>query len=931
MEYKSTLNMPRTAFDMKANLPAKEPEMLRQWEADGLYRTVQESRTGRPQFILHDGPPYANGDIHLGTALNKILKDFVVKYATMAGYDAPYVPGWDCHGLPIERKALQDLGLDHRQIDPVELRRKCAEHAYHWRDVQREQFKRLGVRGDWDNPYMTIQPHFEAKQVEVFAAMALGGHLYRGMRPVYWCPVDETALAEAEIEYHDKTSHSIHVAFRVTDGKGRLPKGSFVVIWTTTPWTLPGNLAIALLPEAEYGLYRTERGDLLLAKQLAEKALAAVGLASQGLVAEFTGQELEHIVTRHPFLERDSVVVLSDHVTVEDGTGCVHIAPGHGHEDFEVGRRYNLEPLVPIDERGVFTQRHGGEFAGLFVEKANPQIVARLEANGALLKAGKIQHSYAHCWRCKQPVLYRATVQWFAHVGGFMGAALDAIGQVKWIPEWGRNRITPMVEGLTDWCISRQRSWGMPIPVMLCIDCDEPYYSEDMFRRVADVFHEEGSDAWWLRPAADFLPAGAACAQCGGSHFRKETNIMDVWFDSGSTHVGVLETRPDLRWPADMYLEGSDQHRGWFKSSLLTSVVARDGRPPYRQVLTHGFVVDDQGRAMHKSLGNVINPLDVCNQYGADVLRLWVASTEYRNDVGLGPNILKNVAEVYRKVRNTMRFLLGNLYDFDPAADAVGKADLEPIDRWAMHRLQETVRRVREAYDAYEYHGVYHELNRFVTVDLSSVYLDVLKDRLYCEAPAGRERRAAQTVLYRMLDALVRLLAPVLTFTTEEVWRHMPRPAGAPATVQVLEMPQVDPDYVDEDLAAEWAQLLQVRETVSKALEQARAAKAIGSPQEAAVHMTVQGEGMAELLRRHAGELPGLFIVSDVRVYTGGLEAPSGTFFAEGPSGLRVTVARAEGEKCQRCWYYRPLGSARAHPHLCARCAGVVVSLEAGV
>lgn len=930
MDYKSTLNMPRTAFEMKANLPTREPAILQRWDEENLYQQVQEACAGRPLFVLHDGPPYANGDIHLGTAMNKILKDFVVKHATMTGYNAPYVPGWDTHGLPIELKALAALGIkDRRQISPVEVRRRCAEFAIKYRDIQREQFRRLGVRGDWDHPYMTLTPAYEAKQVEVFATMAMKGHIYKGLKPVYWCVDCETALAEAEVEYRNKRSHSIYVRFPVRDGRGKLPDDAHVVIWTTTPWTLPGNLAIALHPEREYGLYATDRGDLLLATALAEKALAACELKSLGVKARFKGSDLEGVLCRHPFLDRDSLVILGEHVTVEDGTGCVHTAPGHGHEDFEVGRRYGLQPLNPLDDRGFFTAE-GGPFAGQFYAKAQPGILEALADRGHLLASGTLEHSYAHCWRCQNPVVYRATVQWFASVAGFREEALRAIEDVEWVPGWGIDRIRNMVADRSDWCISRQRAWGVPIPIFTCAACQEPLISQPIFEAVANLLRREGSEAWWLREAAEILPKGAACWRCGHHEFVKETDIMDVWFDSGSSHAAVCEERPELHWPADMYLEGSDQHRGWFQSSLLTATVYR-GRAPYRTVLTHGFVVDEQGRKMSKSLGNTVDPMDVCRQYGADVLRLWVASSDYRSDLACSPGILKQVAEVYRKIRNTLRFLLGNLYDFDPERDAAQRADLLPIDRWLLHRLQGLVRRCREAYARYEYHTVYHEINRFVTVDLSSLYLDVLKDRLYCEAPASPLRRAAQTAMYQSLDALVRLLTPVLAFTTEEVWQHMPKPATAPPTPQLLLLPEPDPAYVDEALGREWEQLRAVRETVSRALEAARGDKHIGSSQEAAVHLTVEGQELADLLHKYLAELPDLFIVSAVRLYTGGAEAaPAGNYFAEGPSGCRVDVTRAGAQRCERCRNYRDLGAVDGFPDLCARCAGVVVALGVG-
>ncbi|MFO7173070.1 MAG: isoleucine--tRNA ligase [Bacillota bacterium] len=931
MDYKETLNMPRTDFEMRANLPTKEPQILKWWDEIDIYRRVQEATRGRPKFILHDGPPYANGEIHLGTAMNKILKDMIVKVASMSGYDAPYVPGWDTHGLPIELRALKEMGItDRRAISPIELRRRCRETALKYKEIQKEQFKRLGVRGDWERPYLTLDPEYEAKQVEVFAEMALKGHIYKGLKPVYWCPDCETALAEAEVEYRPKRSDSIYVRFPVRDGKGKLPEDAYVAIWTTTPWTLPGNLAVALHPEADYGLYPTPKGDLLLARDLAEKALAAMDLGAPAEPkAVWKGKDLEGVVLRHPFLDRDSLVILGEHVTTEEGTGCVHTAPGHGTEDFEVCRRYGIAPLNPVDDRGYFTEL-GGKFAGLFYADANKAIIAELEAVGHLLKAGTIEHSYAHCWRCKNPVIYRATVQWFASVAGFREAALQAIDQVRWVPEWGVERIRNMVAERSDWCISRQRAWGVPIPIFTCTRCQEPLMTREAFQAVADLFRREGSDAWWLREAHEILPPGTACPKCGGTEFVKEKDIMDVWFDSGSSHAAVLEEREELKWPATLYLEGSDQHRGWFQSSLLTAVVWR-GRAPYEICLTHGFIVDEEGRKMSKSLGNVIVPQEVVSQYGADVLRLWVAASDYRSDLAVSPNILKQVAEVYRKIRNTVRFLLGNLYDFNPETDMVGKEDLLPIDRWAMHRLQEVIRRCREAYREFEFHLVYHELNRYVTVDLSALYLDILKDRLYCGLPQGRERRAAQTVLYRILDALVRLLTPILAFTTEEIWRHMPRPKDAPISPQLLQLPEVDPEYVDEELGREWERLLEVREAVYKAIEQARSQKALGKSLEAAVHLYATGDELPQLLEKYLADLPEFLVVSQVRLDAGGQEAPGGAFFAEGPSGLKVAVTRAEGTQCQRCWYFRPTGLVAEHPDLCERCTQVVLARGAEV
>jgi len=931
VDYKATLNMPSTAFPMKANLPVREPEMLKAWDTLDLYNTVQKATAGRPKFVLHDGPPYANGDIHLGTALNKVLKDIVVKHATMAGFDAPYVPGWDTHGLPIELKALKELKLDRHKIDPIELRRRCAEYATNWKNVQMESFKRIGVRGDWEHPYMTLHPEFEAKEIEVFGAMATQGHVYRGLKPVYWCAIDETALADAEVEYHEKTSNSIYVKFSVVETRNLLPSDAAIVIWTTTPWTIPANLAICLHPDVEYGLYPTEKGQLVLATALAQKVFEIIEVPGVSASATYKGADLQGITYRHPLFDRVSPVVLGDHVTTEDGTGAVHTAPGHGHEDFIVGQKYGLEVLNPINDKGVFTHE-GGQFQGLFYEKANPVVIEALDQADALLHQSKIRHSYAHCWRCQQPIIYRATVQWFARVEGFMETALNAVNQVQWIPEWGQNRIGAMIEGLSDWCISRQRTWGVPIPILTCEGCDEPSYNADVFKKVAAIVAKEGSDAWWIRPAKDFQPEGGLiCNHCGSKEFRKEKDILDVWFDSGSSHVGVLETRSELSWPADLYLEGSDQHRGWFKSSLLTAVVARDGAPPYRAVLTHGYTVDEQGRKMSKSLGNGVDPHEVCKQYGADILRLWVASSDYRHDVSASPNIMKQVAEAYRKIRNTVRYLLGNLSDFDPAVDQVQPDQMPEIDQWAMHRLQNVTEKVTAAYKAYEYHVVYHVINNYCSVDLSAVYLDVLKDRLYTSGRTSNERRSAQTVLYAVADALIRMLTPILSFTAEEAYGYLPKGVDAPPTAQLLLMPSQDRRFIRPDLAERWDRLIEIRQAVQGVLEKARAEKHIGSSLEAAVFLYATGSeegGIAELLQSYLPQLPALFIVSDVQLLVGGQSAPSGTYFGQGPGDLTVEVLRVEGEKCDRCWNYRELGLVAEHPRLCARCSSVVLSLQ---
>lgn len=914
MDYSKTLNMIQTDFPMRGNLPQREPEILKFWEEVDIYRQVQQKNQGRPKFVLHDGPPYANGDIHLGHTLNKVLKDIVVKYKSMSGYDAPYVPGWDTHGLPIEQRAIKDLGLNRKAVSAVEFRQRCAEYARKYAGLQKEQFKRLGVRGDWENPYLTLMPHFEAKQIEIFGEMAKRGYIYKGLKPVYWCASCETALAEAEVEYNDKTSFSIYVRFPVQDGNGKLPAESAVVIWTTTPWTLPANLAICLHPDFDYVLVRTERGQLLVARELLSQFLEATGLTEQGIAAEFKGQELEGVICRHPFMDRESPLILGEHVTLEAGTGAVHTAPGHGAEDFEVGQKYGLPVINPVDNSGYFT-REAGPFAGLHINDGNLKVIEWLEEQGYLLKSGKIKHQYPHCWRCKHPIVFRATEQWFASIDGFRQQALEAIDKVQWIPAWGRDRIYNMVAERGDWCISRQRLWGVPIPIFYCEHCGKEIINDTTINHIKNLFREHGSDIWFARETAELVPPGLTCPDCGHTSFRKETDIMDVWFDSGSSHAAVCEQPeywPDLSWPADLYLEGSDQHRGWFNSSLLTAVATR-GQAPYRAVLTHGFLVDEKGRKMSKSLGNGVDPLDVIKQMGADILRLWVASADYRSDVAVSPGILKQIAEAYKKIRNTCRYLLGNLYDFNPATDLVAYEQLPELDKWALYRLQRLIERVRSGYENYEFHIVYHAIHNFCAVDLSAIYFDISKDRMYVSLPTSRERRAAQTVMYYTIDALVRLLAPVLSFTSEEIWRYLP--GERPVSVQLTDMPEVEARYLDEELAERWERLLAVREQVNKALEVARQQKVIGHSLDASITLVASGAEL-ELLRNYQAELAALFIVSQVQVQSGKAE-------------LQVEVAAASGRKCERCWVYSPeTGRDNRYPDLCPRCAGIIREIE---
>ncbi|MEW6243050.1 MAG: isoleucine--tRNA ligase [Bacillota bacterium] len=914
MDYSKSLNLPKTTFPMKANLPEREPEILARWDREGAYEQSVKSREGRPKFVLHDGPPYANGDIHIGTALNKVLKDIVVRFATMDGYYAPYVPGWDTHGLPIEVQALKATGVDRSRVSALELRRLCREFALKYKDVQLEQFKRLGVRGDWKNPYLTLRPEYEARQLLVFGQMVDKGYIYKGLKPVYWCADCETALAEAEVEYREKRSPSIYVAFDVTDSGGRLPEGARVVIWTTTPWTIPANLAIALHPQLRYALVDSKKGKLLVAQDLLDEAFSAMGLERGATLATYLGEELEGVVTRHPLYDRESVIILGEHVDTEQGTGCVHTAPGHGEEDFYVGKKYGLDVLVPIDSKGYFT-KESGPFEGIFYAEGNKAVTEYLDKTGSLLSLGFINHQYPCCWRCKNPVLFRATVQWFASVEGFRQEALRAVDQVEWIPRWGKDRIWNMVAERSDWCISRQRVWGVPIPIFYC-GHGHTIANMEVIAHVASIFRKEGSDAWFAREATELLPEGYRCPECGDTHFVKETDTMDVWFDSGTSHAAVLEERDELTWPADLYLEGSDQHRGWFQSSLLTAVATK-GLPPYKAVLTHGFVVDGEGRKMSKSLGNVISPQKVIQQYGADVLRLWVASADYRADIRVSNEILKQLVEVYRKIRNTLRFLLGNLYDFEPEKHSVPYRDLPELDRWALARLAKLLEKVTSAYRRYEYHSLYHSIHNFCVLDMSNTYLDIIKDRLYCSASDDAARRSAQTVLYIIARCLVKMIAPVLVFTAEEVWGYLPRDPGEPASVHLASWPELPRDWADEALLLRFEPLMELRDEVRRALEAARERKEIGGSLDAEVILRPTSPWMEKIVRDHRDNLAAVFIVSAVRVEPG--------------DGPEVEVRRSPGAKCERCWTYVYDLSSDEYPGTCPRCRDVLAKMAFAV
>ncbi|PYG86878.1 isoleucyl-tRNA synthetase [Ruminiclostridium sufflavum DSM 19573] len=926
-DYGKTLNLPQTDFPMRANLPQREPEFLKKWEDMDIYHKQLEKTEGKPTFILHDGPPYANGGIHLGTALNKILKDIVVKYHSMAGYHTPYVPGWDTHGLPIEQRAIKELGLKRHEVGPVVFREACEGFAMKYLNIQRDAFKRLGVRADWENPYITLKPEFEAMQVEVFGKMATNGHIYKGLKPVYWCPECETALAEAEIEYADDTTVSIYVKFQVRDDKGLFEgiadkeKVNFV-IWTTTTWTLPANLAICLNENFEYSLVKANDEYYVLATELVEKTMKAAGISEYETVKKYQGSQLERIQCRHPFLDRDSMVILGDHVTLEAGTGCVHTAPGHGVEDYLVCQKYKEIPvIVPVDSKGVLTEE-AGPFAGMFYKKSNGAILERLISDGRLLASEKIVHQYPHCWRCKDPIIFRATEQWFASIDSFREEALNAIKGVKWVPEWGEERITNMVKDRGDWCISRQRIWGLPIPIFYCRECGKELINADTIKAVADLFRKKGSNAWYALSASEILPAGTEC-ECGHSEFEKEKDIMDVWFDSGSSHAAVLESREGLSSPADLYLEGSDQHRGWFQSSLLTAVATR-GKAPYKAVLTHGYVIDEEKRKMSKSLGNGIDPADVIKEYGADILRIWVASSDYTTDIKISKELLKQLSEVYRKIRNTARYILGNIAGFNPDTDSVDYSEMCELDKWALYKLTMLIKKVTEAYKTYEFHTMFHAIHNFCVVDMSNFYLDIIKDRLYTSKAASKERKAAQTVMYEILHSLVLMLTPVLAFTTEEIWQYMPHRAGDDTeSIQLNDLPEMNEKYIDKTLAEKWDKILALRSDVSKALEVARANKTIGHSLNAKVTIFADGEDY-NFIKSLESDLVTIFIISDASVKKLS-EASEGAQKGDEMPEIKISVEQASGDKCDRCWMFSEyVGKDEKHPTLCKRCADVV-------
>ncbi|WP_129124700.1 isoleucine--tRNA ligase [Geomonas oryzae] len=924
MDYKDTLNLPSTNFPMKGNLPQREPEMLKHWNEIDINQKIDEAGANRPRYILHDGPPYANGHIHIGHALNKILKDIVLKSKRMEGFAAPYVPGWDCHGLPIELQVEKNLGSKKHEISKLEMRKLCREYAAKFVGIQREEFERLGVFGDWDNPYLTMHASYEGATARELARFAENGGLYKGKKPVHWCSSCGTALAEAEVEYADHKSPSVFVKFALKEDLGNaVPelsgKKASMVIWTTTPWTLPANLAIALHPELDYVALALNSGDVVIvADGLKESFLKEIG-AEGSVLAKFPSKILEKKLARHPFYDQDSIILLGEHVTLEAGTGCVHTAPGHGQEDYELGLQAGLDIYNPVDNRGRFYENIEF-FAGQFVFDANKNVIEKLTEVGALLGSKEISHSYPHCWRCKKPVIFRATEQWFISMerNDLRGKSLSEINNVNWIPKWGRERIYGMIENRPDWCVSRQRSWGVPIAAFYCKSCGHVMADGKVMHKVADLFAEHTSDIWYDWDAAKFLPEGTVCPSCGKNEFEKEGDILDVWFDSGTSHAAVLELRDNLGSPADMYLEGSDQHRGWFHSSLLASVGTR-GRAPYKNVLTHGFVMDGSGRKMSKSVGNVVAPEDVIKKFGADVLRLWVAAQDYRDDLRISQEILTRLSESYRRIRNTCRYILGNIHDFNPDTDCVPFEQMPELDRWAMHQLELLKEKVLASYNDSEFHILYHAVNGFCTVEMSAFYLDILKDRVYTSKKDSVARRSGQTVMYKVLDALVRMVAPVLSFTAEEVWAEMP--GNRESSVHLALFPALTPEVKDDALAVRWEKIIKIRSEVSKALELARVKKVIGHSLDAAVSLKATGDTEA-FLKEYAAQLSEIFIVSKAEL----CETLSGEVYqAEGIEGLEVAVSAAPGEKCERCWCYsEELGHDADHPAICPKCLAAV-------
>ena len=918
MDYNKTINLPKTEFPMRAGLPAREPAMLERWQEMDLYHELLKKNEGKPRYALHDGPPFSNGALHMGHALNKSIKDFMVRSAAMRGYYTPYIPGWDNHGMPIESAIIKKNKLNRKKMSVPEFRSACHEFAQHYVDVQREGFKRMGVIGDWEHPYLTMDPGFEAEEVKVFGAMYKKGVIYKGLKPVYWCPHDETALAEAEIEYQDDPVTTVYVKFPMHDDQGKLGAYDkdklFFVIWTTTIWTLPGNLAIALHPRDSYALVKADGGEVyIMAEALVEKVMKVGGVENYEIVETHPGSFFENMLADHPFLPKTSRLVNAEYVTMDSGTGCVHTAPGFGADDYQTCKRYGMEMVVPVDDRGRHTD-YAGKYAGMSTDESNPVILADMKGSGALFASEDIVHSYPHCWRCKHPIIFRATPQWFCSVDAFKDDAVAATENVRWIPGWGKDRMISMIQERADWCISRQRRWGLPIPVFYCEDCGKPVCDDATIETVSGLFAAEGSNAWYEKEAADILPAGYRCPHCGGVHFTKEEDTLDGWFDSGSTHFASMKKDQGF-WPATVYMEGLDQYRGWFQSSLLTAVGAMGQGAPFQECVTHGWTVDGEGKAMHKSLGNGVDPADIFKKFGADMIRLWAGSADYHADVRCSDNIFKQLSQSYLKFRNTARYCLGNLDGFN-ANNLVKPQDMLELDRWAVTRLNALIQRCEAAYQNYEFHVVSHAVNDFCVVELSSFYLDIIKDRLYCEETNGLPRRSAQTALWLILDTMTKIFAPILAFTCDEIWQAMPhRDGDDPRNVLLNEMNKPFAEYaLDEDAMAAWDKLVKVRDAVNGALEAARNEKKIGKSLEARVKLTVPQE-LANQKFMDADELADLLIVSQVRVSTG--------------TEIQVDVEPAQGQKCERCWKVLPtVGSDAKHPTLCPRCAKVVPAVE---
>jgi len=925
MDYKETLNLPKTDFPMKARLSEREPLLLEKWEKMQIYKRIRKEREGRPKYILHDGPPYANGHIHIGHALNKILKDFVNKSKAMEGFDIPFVPGWDCHGLPIEHQVEKELGKKKEKLTKDQIREICRKYAEKYVNIQREEFKRLGVFADWENPYITMDYKYEAIIVRELARFFKKGLVYQGKKPVYWCINCGTALAEAEVEYKEHTTPSIYVKFPVIDTlSGLYPnvdsKESYVLIWTTTPWTLPANLAIALHPDFDYVALKVKDEVWILAEGLVDEVMQKLKIENYTLLGKKKGKELEGIKCQHPFEPRESIIILAEYVTLVQGTGCVHIAPGHGQEDYESGLKYNLDVYNPVKDDGTFDDTVS-YFKGELVWDANPKIIELIREKGYLLLDEEITHSYPHCWRCKDPVIFRATPQWFISMDrrNLRQKCIEEIERVKWIPFWGKNRIKDMVQQRPDWCISRQRAWGVPITVLVCKNCGNVIAEKKIFEKVIELIEKEGADVWFRLDLTSILPEGFKCPKCSKCDFEKVEDILDVWFDSGSSHAAVLEERDELNWPAQMYLEGSDQHRGWFQSSLIESVGTRE-KAPFESVLTHGFVVDGQGRKMSKSLGNVISPQEVLDKYGADILRLWVAAEDYTEDVRLSPEILEGLVDAYRKIRNTIRFLLANLFDFNPENDLINYTDMMDMDRWILQRFQHIVKRVKNAYDSFEFHKVYHFLHAFCTVDLSAVYLDIVKERLYIQKSSSIERRSAQSAIYKVAHQIIRLLAPILAFTSEEAWSHLPKTKNDPESVHLALFPEPE-EVLSKDEFEKWEGLLQVRKEVTKALEIARREGVIGHPFDAEITLYYPEDKLKFLDSFDPWTLREYFIVSEVRLS----HDKEGKIKSEEIPYLSFTVEKAKGKKCERCWLYSPtVGENPSHPTICERCVKVL-------